>query len=103
MSMSNRPGLTPGQEGCGKFWVLKQATMRVQSLQKHSASTYRAGLRGFCLDLPENWGFRKIRGFLWITFVDKSGCGVRGATEHGMGCVRNPRETLVVSAGVKVS
>ena len=41
--------------------------------------------RGFCWDLPENWGFRKIRGFLWITFGDKS--EVRGGAV-GRGCTQ---------------
>src|ERR1035437_2271495 len=44
-----------------------------QRTKKHTSSIYRAVWRGFCLDFPENWGFRKIRGFLWITFGDKSG------------------------------
>ena len=52
---------------------------RSERTKKHTSSTYRVVWRGFCWDLPENWGFGKIRGFLWITFGDKS-AWVRAAT-----------------------
>ena len=62
---------------------------RSERTKKHTPSIYSVVLKGFCLDLPENWGFGKIRGILWVTFGDKSGCeedSPRGRTEeHGGG------------------